>query len=141
MAEDRQIMLIECAGTLQAIRKALQDLDATLAGDALPEGAVQDLGLVLTEAMTNIVRHGYPDGTGTISLSLSLSPHAIDCKIIDDGAAFEPAHLGHAPPSPMDLPEGGFGWFIIRQLASQVCYRREGGSNVLRFSMPLRELS
>jgi serine/threonine-protein kinase RsbW len=32
-----------------------------------------------------------------------------------------------------DMPEGGFGWLIIRQLARDVAYVREDGVNQLSF--------
>lgn len=31
----------------------------------------------------------------------------------------------------MDMPEGGFGWFIIKDLAKDIVYRRQNGENLL----------
>ena len=43
-------------------------------------------------------------------------------------------------PSPLvmgeDLPEGGFGWFLIRTLTLDLEYERDGGFNKLRFVVP-----
>ena len=36
-----------------------------------------------------------------------------------------------------DLPEGGFGWFLIRDLAQDVEYRRAGAQNVLNLRLDL----
>jgi serine/threonine-protein kinase RsbW len=32
-----------------------------------------------------------------------------------------------------DLPEGGFGWFLIRAMTSDLVYHRTGGQNCVRF--------
>ena len=43
-----------------------------------------------------------------------------------------PAELG---VDMQDLPEGGFGWFLIRTLTTDLRYRREAGRNRLSFQM------
>ena len=35
--------------------------------------------------------------------------------------------------APQDLPEGGFGWFLIRSLTRDLTYLREDGYNMLCF--------
>jgi len=35
----------------------------------------------------------------------------------------------------MDLPEGGFGWFLIRHLTRDLCHQRVGGTNYLEFAL------
>ncbi|WP_280514091.1 hypothetical protein [Allosediminivita pacifica] len=41
-------------------------------------------------------------------------------------------------PDPAGLPEGGFGWFLIHELARELAYRHDGGMNRLTFRLPLR---
>ena len=36
-----------------------------------------------------------------------------------------------------DLPEGGFGWGMIRDLTDDLSYRRDGARNELRFTVDL----
>lgn len=36
-----------------------------------------------------------------------------------------------------DLPEGGFGWFLIRDLTQNLSYVRDGATNRLDFVLPL----
>ena len=36
-----------------------------------------------------------------------------------------------------ELPEGGFGWFLIRELAHDLVYDRENGENFLIFRMAI----
>lgn len=137
MADRRQLLLVECTAALDDIRKTLQDVHSFLSNCPIPECRVQDLDLVLAEVMTNIARHGYPGKPGTISLQLVQTPHALECRIADQGGSFDPAFLGSAPPEPCDLPEGGYGWYIIRSLARQIHYERLEGKNILLFSVPV----
>ena len=47
-----------------------------------------------------------------------------------------PAELGDRLE---DLPEGGFGWFLIRQLSETVTYLRQGDRNNLSLTFPLSD--
>ena len=70
----------------------------------------------------------------------------LDSRVIGDGAEkFRIEDTGRPMPggeTPLgqaanldvdleDLPEGGFGWFLIRDLAKDVNYSRADGTNVL----------
>ncbi|HEY0274606.1 MAG TPA: ATP-binding protein [Paenirhodobacter sp.] len=98
------------------------------------------LELVLAEIMNNIVEHGYANsGEGTISLALALQGDELICTIGDFGPALPQNCLYGAiqPPEPSDLPDGGFGWFLIRDLAQNLHYDREEGRNWLTLRFPL----
>jgi len=63
----------------------------------------------------------------------------LDCRVLDDG---RPMPEGRLPcgredwPTARDqLPEGGFGWFLIRTLAMDLCYNRIEGRNRLAFRL------
>ncbi len=94
--------------------------------------------LVLAEALNNIVEHAYPDpdARGTIDLTVTAQADGLHFRIEDDGKPMPDGHLplGEAADlevDSMDLPEGGFGWFLIRGLAKDVHYSRASGRNVL----------
>lgn len=105
------------------------------------------LELILAEVLNNIVEHGYDNsGEGSITLSIVRDRRGMNCAVSDDGAALPLECLlhgraggaeGHVRPDPGDLPEGGFGWFLIRDLAEDLGYRRENGHNLLAFRLPL----
>ncbi|KAA8609554.1 hypothetical protein AL036_03615 [Salipiger aestuarii] len=93
--------------------------------------------LVLAEALNNIVEHAYsecPDGG--IMLRMTAGPEFADLTLQDRGTAMPdyriPAgrivELGNRCD---DLPEGGFGWYLIRTLAEDICYSRENDENRL----------
>jgi serine/threonine-protein kinase RsbW len=65
------------------------------------------------------------------------------CTLSDRGAALPARHLPGgdlAVPElrPETLPEGGFGWLLIRKLTRDIHYARTGGSNRLTvwFDLP-----
>jgi serine/threonine-protein kinase RsbW len=96
--------------------------------------------IVLAEVLNNIVEHAYAIESGTIRLCLSLGDGKLVCRIEDDGRAMPngapPAGL---LPNAQDLPEGGFGWHLIRTLSSGLQYERQGQTNRLSFSLPAEQ--
>jgi serine/threonine-protein kinase RsbW len=95
--------------------------------------------IVLAEALNNIVEHAYGGQAGDIRVEVLRQEGDILCRIRDQG---RPMPGGAAPPGALqplgeheDLPEGGFGWFLIRVLARDVQYDRDGGENILTFRL------
>lgn len=101
------------------------------------------LELVLAEVLNNIVEHGYGEtGQGTITLSLVRDHRGLSCSISDDGVELPHSCLDRSAddslrPEPQALPEGGFGWFLIRDLVEDLGYHRANGRNLLAFRLPL----
>lgn len=124
-----------CRGRLLDVRKAMQRVERfMLAQDVAPE-TWDDLNLVMSEAMTNIARHAYPDQEGSIGFHLHLDQTAVRCCLVDSGIAFDPSSTGRAAPEPSAFPEGGYGWFLVRSLTDTLSYNRKDGVNTLRFSI------
>ncbi len=101
------------------------------------------LELTLAEALNNIVEHGYADQSpGLIDLSVTLMVGALTCRIEDFGRPLPgcaPPN-GGLPPVTRDvarLPEGGWGWALIRALSTDLGYERNGNRNVLTFRIPI----
>jgi serine/threonine-protein kinase RsbW len=126
------------AATFDAVRDALAALMAgpMLAGVSEDERGTAEL--VLAEAMNNIVEHAYADtGSGEITLTLWHSEGEVACRITDRGTAMPEETLpvgklaDHGEVA--DLPEGGFGWFLIRTLSRDLRYARLGSLNELTF--------
>lgn len=133
--ETKVDLRLRCEGKLLSVRQALQHVHQFLSVQAVPCALAEDIDLVLSEAMTNIVRHGYGGIDGVIECDLVVNDTSVDCCLSDTGRSFDPAGAGRAPPEPDDLAEGGYGWFLIRSLTNKLSYTREGGRNVLRFSV------
>lgn len=132
---------LEIAADTMAVRRALVEMRATWRDMGLGPGICDAAEQALAEALNNVVEHaqaGRPQGR--IILSTRRRSRTLLCEICDDGAALPRGTIPHgAPPPPgtrrRDLPEGGFGWFLIRALASDIRYSRRDGWNRLRFTV------
>ena len=94
--------------------------------------------LCLAEALNNIVEHAYDGANGKpIFADVKFSTDRLEVVLVDEG---KPMPAGHAPTGDYDpdlddldsLPEGGFGWMLIRSQMDEVDYDRREGCNVLR---------
>ena len=122
----------------ESVRAALQQLMRDLGPANLAEDLQGTLELILAEVLNNIVEHAYADKGGGISLHLGLHPMALWCEVSDQGAPMPDGALPAGDAAALDdLPEGGFGWFLIRSLANDLSYRRDGETNRLCFSLSL----
>ena len=107
------------------------DRSAVAAG-AGPEVLLK-IELVLEELLVNHVLHAYGSGEGDSEVACFSRPGFFCLEVVDEAAPFDP--LGHKSPdltlAPGDRPIGGLGILMVRSLADEVSYRREGGRNVI----------
>ncbi len=98
--------------------------------------------VVLAEVLNNIAEHAYAGRAGTVAVTLVPVLGGLDCLVVDQGLAMPgnqlPAgKLIAGPETPVaDLPEGGFGWHLIRVLTRDLAYARTDGCNRLSFTLP-----
>jgi len=127
--------------TVAAVRDGLAQV---LSSPGLAELAEEDRGtaeLLLAEALNNVVEHAYARWPGDIRLTLARQGTGLAVCICDQGLPMP----GATPPKGelpsigalADLPEGGFGWFLIRSLAQELTYHRHADRNELRFYIPV----
>lgn len=127
------------ASDLFAVRSGLQDI---FAADLLADMSEDGRGtteIVLAEALNNVVEHAYAQYPGKIEVTLNRIGAELAVEIIDTGLPMpgETLPVGGLVETVTldDAPEGGFGWFLIRQLSRDLDYRRDAGRNILRFSL------
>jgi len=129
----------------KGVRKALADTLAALQFMQLPAEETGTVELVLAEVMNNVVEHAYADNPdGLIKLQIISTDDGLHCKVTDSG---NPMPKGVAPIGNRalldcdlnDLPEGGFGWFLIRDSARDLEYSRQAGQNILSFRIALNQ--
>jgi serine/threonine-protein kinase RsbW len=94
-----------------------------------------DLCLVVDEAVTNIILHGYDGREGTVDVQLKPDGDAVVIHIRDQAKAFD-AHTVHPPELDTSLSErkfGGMGVYLIRKLTDEAEFRTlPGQGNELR---------
>ena len=114
-------------------RAALACLCNHMQACGLDSEVMSTVELVVAEVINNITEHAYPGVNGPILLQVQFEPDSVVCMFTDSGAPFARG----APPDgklipPLALPEGGFGWHIIRALSTDLDYERSGSTNRLR---------
>lgn len=133
------------AATDIAVRGALATLRAQLLHSGIDAAACGKIEIAMAEAFNNIVEHAYADRSdGVIFCTITQRPDGQLCIALhDNGHALPGLDLpaGALPDNsgPLEtLPEGGFGWFLIRELTEDLSYRRSDGQNhlTLRFAAP-----
>lgn len=114
---------------------ALDRLEARCRDAGLPEPAALEVRLLAEEVLTNIAKYAFDPGvTPAAELTFALADDAVVLEFRDGGRAFDP--LAPAVPD-LDMPleqrpVGGLGLALVRALADEVRYVREGPTNVLR---------
>lgn len=130
---------IELEGTPQEVRRALLRLRAKVDETALAHLDAGTLEIVLGEVLNNVVEHALAKRTdGRIALTCDFANRCWRVVVRDNGAAMPDETLprGNAPDVDIglaDLPEGGFGWSMVRMLARDIHYHRANGWNTLSF--------
>ena len=76
----------------------------------LDDGVLNDVGLIVSELVSNAVRHGQPD----IVFRLRVDPLAVDVAVLDQGPDLPPTDLRPAG----GLATSGRGLSIVNELAS-----------------------
>lgn len=130
-------LLIEAQTSNFAVREVLDKALALLADWGVPAAATGDVHIVLAEALNNVIEHAYDfrDG-GRFSLDMTLEDHRLTCIIRDHGTPFPEGTPPDGDAVALDgptesLPEGGFGWFMIRELTEDLTYEHDDGCNAL----------
>ena len=130
-------------GTPEGVRCALGAVRAALTErDAGSEEAFS-AELVVAEALNNVVEHALAgDCEPVFHLALDLSVQGVLVEIRDRGKAMPDGcpPLGELPGASRNLaefPEGGYGWFLIRELARDLDYQRIAGENRLSFRIAI----
>lgn len=140
LPDDRMAPFELCVQSGQmAVRETLEKLVFNLKKLNLDLEEIGTVELVLAEILNNIVEHAYPEGTppGPIFVSCVQRAEGLFVEIRDQGKAMPDGQLPIGMLSPIDvetedLPEGGFGWFLIQHLARDVSYERVNSENLLK---------
>lgn len=134
---------LELEATATAVREGLASLRQALAPLGLTASDIDPVELVVAEVLNNVVEHAYAEaGTGLIRVTVRPGLRELTIEVEDDGRPMPGGVLpsGDSPVLPLavdSLPEGGFGWYLIRTLTRDLVYRRIGPRNCLAFRMEI----
>lgn len=138
---------LRCRAEPSAIRTLVTDLRLALVQQGLSEDHLGTIEIVVAEALNNIAEHAYAGGSlGNATLCATLSDDGLCVSLRDQGHAIP----GGRPPAGVRpdtdvardaLPEGGYGWFLIRELTQTLSYRRVAGENQLDLQFALSEIA
>lgn len=127
------------AATEKAVRRSMVQIHQALQKMDIQPADIAVAELVLAEALNNVMEHAcddFEDGKIDLAICLNLKRKKLwlECQIRDPGIAMPGGHpsMGRAA-DPLaaieDLPEGGFGWMLIRELSEIIRYSRVDGKN------------
>lgn len=128
-------------GTNTAVRRALGDIMRSVQEAGTDIDLVHTAEMVIAEALNNVVEHAYADrDDGWIKIEVSGTPNSVLVRIFDEGNEMPNGTLPSGDAQDLDvglddLPEGGFGWNMIRMLTQDLRYTRIDGQNRLSFSL------
>lgn len=137
---DQHFVLTAMASAVQ-VRKLLAELRARLELCGLPAENCSTAELVVAEACNNIVEHAYSiENTGPIDIVVDVRGTILQVTLTDHGRALPdhvmpPGRLPTVSKAREDMPEGGFGWFLIRSLTKRLNYTRQGDQNRLTMEL------
>lgn len=123
------------------VTKTVQAVQSWLCDHRVGPDHIDNIALVLAEALNNVIEHAFVYAEdGQISLKIWIDTDAVCFTLVDDGAAMAgiPAkqEMSTHVVALEDLPEGGFGWFLIHSLSNNLLYERKGAQNELTVSVP-----
>ena len=90
-------------------RHALDDLAA-----AIPDGRMRDVRLLISELVTNAVRHADLDAGDAIDLVIDIADQMLRVEVHDPGGGFVPS-----TPSPDPARPSGWGLYLVAELADR----------------------
>ncbi len=92
-----------------AARHALDEL-----GDAVPDARLRDVRLLVSEVVTNAVRHANLVAGDAIELVVELNRRTLRVEVHDRGGGFVPS-----APSPDPTRPSGWGLYLVAELADR----------------------
>lgn len=119
------------------IRTNLADLAISW---ALPESEERQIGVIIEELFSNIIRFGFEDqGEHLIEIKIKKEESMISIAIIDDGIPFNPLEYHPGPPFDPATPNtGGMGLTLVQTFSDSIVYNRINQKNHLEITKKIK---
>ena len=108
-----------------AARQAIGEL-----ADQLPEELIGDVRLLVSELVTNALRHAGLGERDRINLSVRLREDAVRVEVSDPGSGFDP---GATPTDPQEAD--GWGLYLVSTLSDAWGVETAGGETLVWFEL------
>ena len=82
--------------------------------EAIPDGRMRDVRLLISELVTNAVRHADLDAGDAIDLVIDVADQMLRVEVHDPGGGFVPS-----TPSPDPARPSGWGLYLVAELADR----------------------
>ncbi|MEL6511233.1 MAG: ATP-binding protein [Pseudomonadota bacterium] len=134
---------LSCLSSEYGVRSLLTRLMPMLPDWGIPDETAMTLEIVLAETLNNVAEHAFSDTDDAfIAVHIVTKDEAICVAVHDQGKPMPGLSLpdGMLPDADVErseLPEGGFGWFLIRSQTEALEYRRDAAGNHLSYRIPL----
>jgi anti-sigma regulatory factor (Ser/Thr protein kinase) len=86
---------------------------------------LNDMRLLVSELVTNSVRHSGRNGSGVVELEVDVTETRVLVRVIDNGPGFEAS-----PRGPEDDPGSGWGLFLVEQISDRWGVELNGSTQV-----------
>jgi anti-sigma regulatory factor (Ser/Thr protein kinase) len=136
--KEPQAAIVSIPSGPQALDQLHQFLNEQLRkfGQPLDQERKDAIVTAVHEAVANVLRHAYENQEGLpLQLHLLQTPDQLEISIYDQGCAYDPDSI--PLPDFSETAEGGFGWFLIREIAREVSLTRDGNWNQLKLVFDL----
>ena len=128
------MLALELRNDLAELSRLYAALTAFAGEHGLPAEDLWALDLALEEVVVNVMKYAYDDARGhTVAVRLTVAGGEVIAEVEDDGRPFNPL----TRPDPDfdralgEMPIGGLGIHLVRQLMDGLEYRRQADRNLL----------
>lgn len=126
----RVVDSVRLAPVAGSIAEARRSVDAY--AQMLTDGTGEDARLMISELVTNSIRHGRLHPGETIEVTAEMDTDVLRISVRDPGGGFDAPRRSHEQGS-----EGGWGLFLVGRLAERWGVSRAGGRTTVWFEVPL----
>jgi len=120
---------------LDSLEKLMHFVSGFAEDHGFSKTRISEIQLAAEEALLNIFQYAYPgEHKGEVEVTCEMkSSSELNIRILDNGIPFDILSLSE-PDISCPLPDrkiGGLGCYLIRKMADQVHYSRQGDANIL----------
>lgn len=126
---------MKAPATLDSLEKLMHFVSGFAGDHGFSKNRISEIQLATEEALLNIFQYAYPgEHKGEVEVTCEMkSDSELNLRILDNGIPFDILSLSE-PDLACPLPDrkiGGLGCYLIRKMADQVHYSRQGNINIL----------